>query len=119
MAISHSAILRKGFLFGLLLVCVSAFPSAANSLAKSTAAPAGYLYTTSHQNYQDKKGDKARKKESPETQKPEAQRVDPDKQSPQKPEIKQVPKARKQLKPAAVKPKVKPVRIIKPKIKKH
>jgi hypothetical protein len=38
----------------------------------------------------------------------------------QKPEIKEVPKSRKQMKPAVVvKPKVKPIKIIRPKIKKH
>jgi hypothetical protein len=115
MAISHSAISRKGFLLGLLLIFVSIFSAAANSFAKSAAAPVSNLHAASHQNYQDK----TKKTEHQETQKPEAQRVDPDKQGPQKPEIKEVPKARKQLKPAAVKPKVKPIRIVKPKIKKH
>ena len=64
--------------------------------------------------YQDKKTSKAQQ-----DKKIDRQEVDPDKQAPQKPEIKEVPKARKQLKPAAVKPKVKPVKIIRPKIKKH
>ncbi|TCD01594.1 hypothetical protein [Pedobacter psychroterrae] len=108
MAISHSAISRRGVLLSLLLICFSAFSAA--------AIPAGNLNAVSHQNYQDKKGDKTKKEEA---QKTDNQQVDPDKQAPQKPEIKQVPKARKQLKPAAVKPKVKPVRIVKPKIKKH
>ena len=41
-------------------------------------------------------------------------------QKPAKPEIKQVPKSKRQVKPIAVKPniKVKPIKIIKPKIKK-
>ncbi|MES2454209.1 MAG: hypothetical protein V4594_01655 [Bacteroidota bacterium] len=45
------------------------------------------------------------------------QRQDPVKSK--KPEIKEVPKSRKQIKPAIVKPKVKPIKIVRPKIKKH
>ncbi|CAH0310273.1 hypothetical protein SRABI27_05191 [Pedobacter sp. Bi27] len=54
-----------------------------------------------------KKQDKAKKDKQPENQKPEPL------------QIKEVPKAKKQLKPMAVKPKVKvkPIKIIKPKIK--
>ena len=54
-----------------------------------------------------KKQDKAKKDKQPENQKPESL------------QIKEVPKAKKQLKPMAVKPnvKVKPIKIIKPKIK--
>ena len=107
MAILHSAISREGVLLSLFLICFTAFSAA--------AIPAGYLNAAIHQNYQDKKRDKTKKEEA---QKPKSQRIDDQKQGPQKPEIKQVPKARKQLKPAAVKPKVKAVRIVKPKIKK-
>lgn len=54
-----------------------------------------------------KKQDKEKKDKQPETQKPEPL------------QIKEVPKAKKQLKPMAIKPnvKVKPIKIIKPKIK--
>jgi len=54
-----------------------------------------------------KKQDKEKKDKQPENQKPEPL------------QIKEVPKAKKQLKPMAVKPnvKVKPIKIIKPKIK--
>nr|WP_276898056.1 hypothetical protein [Pedobacter kyonggii] len=54
-----------------------------------------------------KKQDKKKKDKQPENQKPEPL------------QIKKVPKAKKQLKPMAVKPnvKVKPIKIIKPKIK--
>lgn len=72
-----------------------------------------------HADFQDSKPDKEKKTVDPETKKSDTKRVDPDKQDPKKPEIKEVPKARRQLKPAAVKPKVKPVKIIRPKIKKH
>ena len=54
-----------------------------------------------------KKQDKEKKDKQPENQKPEPL------------QIKEVPKAKKQLKPMAIKPnvKVKPIKIIKPKIK--
>ncbi|ARS38225.1 hypothetical protein CA265_00380 [Sphingobacteriaceae bacterium GW460-11-11-14-LB5] len=54
-----------------------------------------------------KKQDKGKKDKQPENQKPEPL------------QIKEVPKAKKQLKPMAVRPnvKVKPIKIIKPKIK--
>lgn len=54
-----------------------------------------------------KKQDKEKKDKQPENQKPEPL------------QIKEVPKAKKQLKPMAVRPnvKVKPIKIIKPKIK--
>lgn len=54
-----------------------------------------------------KKQDKAKKAKQPENQKPEPL------------QIKEVPKAKRQVKPMAVKPnvKVKPIKIIKPKIK--
>ena len=54
-----------------------------------------------------KKQDKEKKDKQPENQKPEPL------------QIKEVPKAKKQVKPMAVKPnvKVKPIKIIKPKIK--
>ena len=54
-----------------------------------------------------KKQDKAKKDKQPENQKPEPL------------QIKEVPKAKRQVKPMAVKPnvKVKPIKIIKPKIK--
>lgn len=117
MAISHSAISCKGLLLGLFFTGITVFSADAMS--------AGRPYLISFQvegrdkDFQDNKRVKDKKQEDPETRKPGAQRVDPDRQDPKKPEIKEVPKARKQLKPSAVKPKVKPVRIVKPKIKKH
>lgn len=108
MGISYSAISCKGFLLGLLLICLTVF--------SSDAKPAGDSYTIG---YQDKKRDNAKKAENPEPKKPDPQRVDQEQRGIQKPEIKEVPKSRKQLKPAVVKPKVKPVKIVRPKIKKH
>jgi hypothetical protein len=117
MVISHSAISCRGLLPGLLLICIMAFSADARS--------AGRVYAGSYQDsvwgsdFQDNKPEKDKKIADPETKKPDVQQVDRGKQDPQKPEIKEVPKARKQLKPAAVKPKVKPVKINRPKIKKH
>lgn len=108
MGISYSAILYKGFLLGLLLICLTVFTSEARSAYNS--------YTIS---YQDKKTGKDKKAENQEVKKPDPQRIDQEQRNIQKPEIKEVPKSRRQLKPAAVKPNVKPIKIVRPKIKKH
>jgi len=69
---------------------------------KKDSIPAGL------QDNQQQKGKKKPDDKKPEVQEPEA-----------KPEIKQVPKARRQLKPTVVKPVIKkPIKIIRPKIKK-
>jgi hypothetical protein len=117
MVISHSAISCRGLLPGLLLICIMAFSADARSAGKVYAG--SYQDSVWRSDFQDNKPEKDKKAADPETKKPDVQQVDRGKQDPQKPEIKEVPKARKQLKPAAVKPKVKPVKINRPKIKKH
>jgi len=117
MVISYTAILYRGLSLSLLLVCITVFSAYAGPAR--WIAPASLQDSSRRSGFQDNKQDKEKKTVDPETKQPGAQRVDPGKRDPQKPEIKAVPKARKQLKPAAVKPKVKPVKIIRPKIKKH
>jgi hypothetical protein len=117
MDISRSAITYKCLLLGLLLICTTVVSADARSVGKADAV--SHLYKSGVKDFQDNKRRKNEKTKDPETKKPEVQRVDPDKQDPKKPEIKEVPKARKQLKPGAVKPKVKQVKVIRPKIKKH
>lgn len=128
MAFIHSAISRKGLLLALLLLCITAFSSDASYSANFASGLSAELQTTVRQDDQDKKPQKTRKGKDKETNKPEPKEIEGNKrdlhkgQKPvklQKPEIREVPKARKQLRPAAVKPKIKPVKIIKPKIKKH
>lgn len=116
MVISHTAVSCKGLLLGILLIYTSILSAHAESRDKQSFS---VYQSSSRADFQDSKPDKERKTADPETKKSHVQRADPDKQDPKKTEIKEVPKARKQLKPATVKPKVKPVKIIRPKIKKH
>jgi hypothetical protein len=117
MVISQTAISYKSLLLGILLMCLAILSAHAKSDGRQSFLV--YADRSWDANFQDSKPDKEKKTADPETKKSDTKRIDPDKQDPKKAEIKEVPKARKQLKPAAVKPKVKQVKIIRPKIKKH
>jgi len=87
-------------------------PSTSRLLVKSTSLIAGWILLCVLPFASPAQQVKQDKKQKTEIRQPEARN------NIHKPDIKEVPRSRKQLKPASVKPKVKPVKVVRPKIKK-
>jgi hypothetical protein len=101
----------RPFIFKTLLACV--FILATPFLLWATVPmKEGNLMDTAKYQLQDEKKDNSK-------QKPDNNDKPNDKSGPDKPDIREVPKARKQARPPVVKPniKVKPIKVIRPKIK--